>query len=72
MPKYQQIEHGKLQIAVTKLWPFMQTERVTEHTSKEDLKLTLMASIAAFPAAPWFSEGANGSSTGASQTSSQL
>jgi hypothetical protein len=64
MPKYQQIEHGKLQIAVTKLWPFMQTERVTEHTSKEDLKLTLMASIAAFPAAPlvfrrgkWFIDG---------------
>lgn len=64
MPKYQPIENGKLQIAVTKLWPFLQADRVTEHTSKEDLKLTLMASIAAFPAAPlvfrrgkWFIDG---------------
>lgn len=64
MPKYQPLESGKLQIAVTKLWPFLQTDRVIEHTSKEDLKLTLMASIAAFPAAPlvfrrgkWFIDG---------------
>ena len=64
MPKYQPLEYGKLQIAVTKLWPFLQTDRVVEHTSKKDLKLTLMASIAAFPAAPlvfrrgkWYIDG---------------
>jgi hypothetical protein len=64
LPHYQPIESGKLQIAVTKLWPFLQAERVTKHESKEDLKLSLMASIAAFPAAPlvfrrgkWFIDG---------------
>lgn len=64
MPSYKPIEKGKLQIAITKLWPFLQSERIVEHASKEDLKLTLMASIAAFPAAPlvfrkgeWFIDG---------------
>jgi hypothetical protein len=64
MPSYKQIEKGKLQIAITKLWPFLQSERIVEHVSKEDLKSTLMASIAAFPAAPlvfrkgkWFIDG---------------
>lgn len=33
-------------------WPFLHAERVTVHNSKEDLKDTLLASVAAYPAAP--------------------
>jgi hypothetical protein len=64
IPNFKKIEEGKLQIAVTKLWPLLRAERVINHPSKTDLKLTLMASIAAIPCAPpvsingkWYLDG---------------
>lgn len=51
IPKYKHIPPGQLQIAITRL-PWFTTERVTLHLSKEDLKLSLLASSAAFPATP--------------------
>ena len=51
IPNYKPIKPGRLQLAVTKL-PFFTAERVTEFSSKEDLKDALMASVAAYPAAP--------------------
>lgn len=51
MPNYKPLQPGKLQLAVTKL-PFFEAVRVTEFSSKEDLKEALLASVAAFPAAP--------------------
>ena len=51
LPKYKPIPSGQLQIAVTRL-PFFTTERVVEYSSREDLKSALLASSAAFPAAP--------------------
>jgi hypothetical protein len=63
MPNYKPLKPGKLQLAVTKL-PYFRTERVVEYNSKEELKEALMASIAAFPAAPivrrkgsWYMDG---------------
>ena len=49
--KYEDIEPGILQIAVSKL-PFFTTERVKEHKSKKHLMEALLASCAAFPFAP--------------------
>lgn len=43
---------GQLQIAVTRLLPYLLKERATEFQSKEDLLTTLVASAAAFPFAP--------------------
>ena len=51
MPNYKPLVPGQLQLAVTKL-PFFQAERVTEFASAEALKEALMASVAAYPAAP--------------------
>lgn len=51
LPKYRTIPVGKLQVAVTRL-PWMVAERVVEFKSQEDLRSALLASAAAFPAAP--------------------
>ncbi len=51
IPIFKALRPGQLQIAITKL-PFFQAERVIEHATPKDLKTTLLASAAAYPAAP--------------------
>lgn len=51
VPRFRLLEHGDLQIAITRL-PFFEAERVKTHQSMKDLKQTLLASCSAFPAAP--------------------
>jgi len=51
IPIFKVLQPGQLQIAITKL-PFFQGERVIEHATSSDLKATLLASAAAYPAAP--------------------
>ena len=51
MPIYRPIDAGKLQLAVTEL-PNFAAKRIVRFNSKEELKMAMMASIAAFPAAP--------------------
>ncbi len=51
LPKYKPIPSGQFQVAITRL-PWLTSERVCEFKSREDLKTALLASSAAFPAAP--------------------
>lgn len=51
IPIFKVLKPGQLQIAITKL-PFFQGERVIEHATPQDLKTALLASSAAYPAAP--------------------
>ena len=51
VPKFCKLPPGRLQVAITQL-PFFSGLRVTTHESMQDLKETLLASSAAFPAAP--------------------
>lgn len=62
-PMYDTIEPGVLNVAVTRL-PFFKPEMVSSFASKEELRLTLLASSAAFPFAPivnnngkWYIDG---------------
>ena len=48
--KYHDLEPGELQVAITK-FPYLSGVRVTEHHGAQDLKETLLASAAAYPAA---------------------
>ncbi len=63
LPNYKGIPPDVLQVATTRL-PFLTSERVTKHDSKEELVSTLLASCAAFPFSPlvrrnggWYVDG---------------
>jgi len=51
VPKFKVLKPGALQVAITQV-PFFTGVRVTEHPTVEELKVTLLASSAAYPGAP--------------------